>query len=731
MAAGLCAKAVVGGGLVLFASLAAHAKAGLDPVLVTAAEFRRMARAGPRYPLFRDEMERTRAAIDAAMKAPLEVPVPKDPGGGYTHEQHKRNYKAIYGAGVLYRLTGEDRYAEYVERLLLAYARLYPSLGPHPARGKNPPGRLFWQTLNDTVWLLHAIQGYDAVRGELEEASRQRIDDEVFRPMARFLSEDANRAEFDKIHNHATWATAAVGMTGYVLREPEFVRRALLGTDGSGTGGFLRQLERLFSPDGYYTEGPYYQRYALMPFMVFARAIEAAEPERRIFEHRDGILLKAIRTTIQLTYGGFFFPLNDALKDKGLWTEELYHGVAVAYEHSEEDDLLSIAGLQQRTVLTPGGLAVAEALHDGDAEPFPFVSRCLRDGPAGDEGGLAVLRTGTGDGHLALIAKNTAQGMGHGHFDKLSWMLYDNGEEVIADYGAARFLNIEAKDGGRYLPENDSWAKQTVAHNTLVVNQRSHFGGDWKPGRTHAPAVLYCATQGPTQIVAARMVDAYPDVVFTRALAVLRHPDLEHPVVVDLLKAAGRTPAQYELPLHYRGQIMDVGFVAQRNLVARSVLGRDHGYQHLWVDALGRPRGVQAHLTWLLKDRFYTYRFLPPRRGTLILAESGANDPHFNLRREPVLIQRVTGARGAAFVGVLEPHGRYDGAAETTQGESSRIAGLEHFDGGAADVIRVATTANHRLVLGVSHDPDPAASHRVAAGARVYEWKGPYARFDD
>lgn len=730
MTAGLCARALVGGSLVLLAGAATAAGDG-DPVLTTAAEFKRMAREAPRYPLFRDELERTRAAVDAAMKGPLDVPLPKDPGGGYTHEQHKRNYKAIYGAGLLYRLTGEDRYADHVQRLLLAYADLYPALGPHPARGRNPPGRLFWQTLNDTVWLLYAIQGYDAVRGELKEAHRQRIDAEVFRRMARFLSEDENRSEFDKIHNHATWSTAAVGMTGYVLREPEFVRRALLGTDGTGAGGFLRQLDRLFSPDGYYAEGPYYQRYALLPFVVFARAIEAAEPGRRIFERRDGILLKAIRTTIQLTYRGFFFPLNDALKDKGLWTEELYHGVAVAYERSEDDDLLSIAGLQQRTVLTPGGLAVAEALHDGEAEPFPFASRCLRDGADGDEGGLAVLRAGTGDGHLALVAKNTAQGMGHGHFDKLSWMLYDNGEEVITDYGGARFLNIEAKDGGKYLPENDSWAKQTVAHNTLVVNERSHFGGDWKAGQARAPTVLYCDAQGPTQVVAARMAGAYPDVSFTRVLAVLRHPDLEHPVVVDLLKARGRTPAQYELPLHYRGQIMDVGFAAQRNAAVRSVLGRDHGYQHLWVDALGRARNGQAHLTWLLKDRFYTYRFIPPARGTLILAESGANDPRFNLRREPVLIQRVTGARGAAFVGVLEPHGRYDGAAETTQGEPSRIASLEHFDGGEADVIRVATTANHRLVFGVSLDPDPAAAHRVAAGERVYEWKGPHARLDD
>jgi hypothetical protein len=699
-------------------------------VLIPQAQLKRLASEAGRYPLFRDEVARTRAEVDAAIQGPLSVPVPKDPGGGFTHEQHKRNDKAIYGAGLLYRLTGEKRYAEYVDRILLAYADLYPSLGPHPAaRGENS-GRLFWQSLND-AWLLYAIQGYDAVRDALPDADRQRIDSEVFRRMAKFLSDDS-KDEFDRIHNHATWSAAAVGMTGYVLRDPALVRKALLGTDGSGKAGFLRQLDLLFSPDGYYTEGPYYQRYALMPFVVFARAIDAVDPQRKIFDYRDGILLKAIRTTIQLTYRGYFFPLNDALKDKGLWTEELYEGVAIAYGRTGDDALLSIAALQKRTVLIPEGLAVAKGLARGRAQPFPFASLCLRDGANGDQGALAVLRTGAGEAQQTLVAKNTAQGMGHGHFDKLSWMLYDNGEEVVTDYGAARFLNIEAKDGGKYLPENDSWARQTVAHNTLVVNEASHFGGDWKVGQTLAPTPLLCETKNDaTKIVAARMDGAYPDVRFTRTLAVLTHPDFEQPVVVDVLKAGGKAPARYDLPLHYRGQITELGFPADNNVAERPVLGARNGYQHLWVDATGKPGGDQAWLTWLLKDRFYTYRFIAPKDSTLVLAESGAHDPHFNLRREPVLIQRVAGAREATFVGVLEPHGRYDGDAETTQGERSQIAGLERLAGDDADVIRISTTANHRIALAVSADPDPAKAHRVPAEGRVYEWQGAYARFDE
>ncbi|MFM9673803.1 alginate lyase family protein, partial [Streptomyces galilaeus] len=77
-----------------------------------------------------------------------------------------------------------------------------------------------------------------------------------------------------KVHNHGTWATAAVGMTGYVIDDQELVEQALYGLDKSGKAGFLRQVDELFSPQGYYTEGPYYQRYALLPFITFAKAIQ-------------------------------------------------------------------------------------------------------------------------------------------------------------------------------------------------------------------------------------------------------------------------------------------------------------------------------------------------------------------------------------------------------------------------------------------------------------------------
>ncbi len=675
-------------------------------------------------PLYAAELERAKSFVDGMMAQGVVLPQPKDPGGGYTHEQHKRNYKAIYLAGQLFRITGEQAYAEYARDMLLGYADMYPNLPDHPARKNQNPGRIFWQVLNDAVWLVHAVQGYGDIRDMLSDADRQRIDDQVFRRAAYFLSVESQQT-FDRIHNHATWATAGVGMTGYLLGDRDMVERALKGSDKSGTAGFLRQTELLFSPEGYYNEGPYYQRYALMPFMVFADAIERNDPDRRIWEHRDGILLKALRTTVQLTYGGYFFPFNDAIRDKSLKTDELYHGIAIAYARTRDPSLLSIAEFQDRTVLSENGLLLASDLAAGKAEPFPFRSMLLGDGPEGDDGALAILRQGSGPKSTALIAKNTSQGLGHGHFDKLGWQLYDNGNEIIRDYGAARFLNIEAKEGGRYLPENTTWAKSTVAHNTLVVDESSHFDGKVKVANQHAPTQLYFSDTPGLQVSSASIDTAYDGVTLTRTIVMPNIPGLEAPIVLDLTRGESDAAHLYDLPLHFSGHIMEHDLAIRGFTAERPVLGTANGYQHIWVDAIAQEHDGKGALTWLLDGRFYTYRFAGNGSLDVVLGESGANDPNFNLRREPLIMLRAQRGDGqGSFAALLESHGKYDGAAEQTVASRSRIADMDHVHADGKDVVILKLKTGARFAIAVSHDERSEQAHRVVFDGETIEWSG-------
>ena len=685
---------------------------------------------GSKSETFSNALKSLQDGVDLAIASPIDVPVPKDAGGGYTHEQHKRNYNTIYGAGVLYQLTGEDKYLQHAKALFMAYVELYPTLAEHPEKKEQSPGRLFWQSLNETVWLVYSIQGYDAIVDGLTIEERTLIEEKLLRPVAHFLSEESPQV-FNKIHNHGTWAVAGVGMTGFVLNDQELVDKALLGLDEMGDAGFFKQLDALFSPDGYYTEGPYYQRYALMPFVLFAKAIHNNEPQHKIFEYRDGVLLKAIYATAHLSYNDFFFPINDALKDKGLDTIELVHGISIAYGITNDAALMDISKRQHTVSITGDGLKLAKGIDEGLAKPFPFKSMQLRDGKAGDEGALAIFRSGFEEGHQALVVKNTSQGMGHGHFDKLSWLYYDNGREIVTDYGAARFLNVESKYGGHYLPENDAWAKQTIAHNTLVVDGKSHFNGEWKESQKVAPTVRFTETGNNIDITQASRSKAYDDVLMTRTMALLKHKSLSKPLVVDVMKAQSDKPHRYDLPIHYKGHITNLTFPTKSASNAMAALGDENGYQYLWKRASGESGDSLPQITWINDAYFYTASYAKNDNQGFIFTQLGANDPDFNLRPEQAVIQRASSVKNHTFFTVLEKHGEYNPALEYTLDSDSNIQQLTLIEGEHVDFAQIDLKSGKQLGLAIAYTGDERSKHSIDVGGKTVSWTGHFSLFEN
>ncbi|NMP32595.1 alginate lyase family protein [Thalassotalea sp. M1531] len=649
-----------------------------------------------------------KAKVDKQIKQPITVPVPKDGGGGYTHERHKKNYQLMYNAGMIYQLSQDKQYAQFVRDMLLEYAKLYPSLGLHPKRKvkSQNPGKLFWQSLNEAVWLVYTIQAYDLIHDSLNANEIKEIEQNLLKPVAIFLSE-GQPSTFNKVHNHGTWATAGVGMAGFVMNEPEWVEKALYDLDKSGKGGFLKQLEQLFSPQGYYNEGPYYQRYALMPFVTFAKAIENNQPERKIFEYRDGIVLKAITTTIELSYNGLFFPINDAIKSKGIDTIELVNGVTVAYGLTRDSGLLDIANQQKQIILTGDGLKVAKALDAGLATPYQYQSVAFGDGADGNEGALVVMRQNIKSDKVqqALLFKPAAQGLGHGHFDKLTWQFYDRGNEIVSDYGAARFLNVEAKFGGRYLPENNSYAKQTIAHNTVVVDERSHFDADVKVGNKNHPELLFFTTNDHGSITSAKIDTAYQGVTLKRTLALVNLPELEKPLAFDIFLVKSDKAHQIDLPLHYKGQLIDTSFKRDAFTKTLKPLGAKNGYQHLWLTAQSKPNAGLAQITWLNNNgSFYTQSSIVDNDTDVLFTRLGANDPNFNLRNESAFIYRKKGVKKHTFVSVLEPHGQYNPAKEFTLSAQSELSSINYSQSNGVEFVEISLNNGSRYLFAITND---------------------------
>lgn len=710
--------------LALLLSLSTHLSAQKveHPCLILTKEGSRQIKSNAgNIPLLDKTVASARQQVDQIITQPLEVPVPKDAGGGYTHEQHKRNYTHMYHAGVLYQLTGEVKYADFVKGMLMEYARLYPTLPLHPVQKSNYRGRLFWQGLNECVWLVNTSQAYDCVYDYLSDTDRNFIETNLFKPMVKFIAID-NQRTFENIHNHGTWAVAGVGMISYVMGDKDMVEMALYGLDKSGKGGFMKQIDQLFSPDGYFEEGPYYQRYSLQPFITFAQAIDNNEPERKIFEFKDGVLLKAVTTLLQMTEtNGQFFHLNDAL-DKTWETIELVWGVDIAYHKTGNKQLLSVARIQDMVILSDAGCKVAEDMDK--AEPFVRETLIVRDGPKGDKGGLGILRVEDGKNESSVVLKYTSQGMGHGHYDRLSFTYYDNGNEIIQDYGAARFLNIEPKNGGHYLKENNTFAKQTIAHNTLTVDEKTHFGYDLEEASKYAPEFYAFANTERVKLVSAKEYHANEGVTMQRTMMMLSTEEFTHPLVIDVMKVNSANKHQYDLPFYFKGHVMNTNYTYEAFTTKRHLLGKANGYQHLWVEAKGKPENETAATTWLNGNRFYTLTTLTDRKSEVYLNRIGGTDPDFNLRNEPAFMIREKGVGDHTFVSTIEAHGDYNPRMEYTLDPHPTVKTIKlEVDTKDYTVVSVVTTSGKTITVCLANsNSDQQAKHNVAG----YSWTGVY-----
>lgn len=709
-------------------------------------------------PMFDQVLARVTAEVDAEIEIGVKVPIPKDMAGGYTHERHKQNFFVLRKAGNLYQITGEKKYAEYIRQNLLAYAKMFPSLPKHPTDRSYATGKIFWQCLNDANWLVYVSQAYDCVYDYMSKKERDFVEKDLFRPLAEWIS-TKNPKFFNRVHNHSTWANAGVGMIGLVMNDEELIQRALYGLkndgldntmldndggfikpEGQNQAGFFAQLDFSFSPDGHFTEGPYYLRYAMTPFLLFAKSLANNRPELKIYDYRNGILEKSIYSLLYETDAqGRFFPINDAQKGMSWNSREVVAAVDIAYlDFGNDPMLLSIAKMQSKVTLDVAGFRTAADIEKGLAKPFEHKSIAYNDGSEGKHGGLGILRANNNEGEeICLVAKYAAHGMGHGHFDKLSYSLYDEDGEVIQDYGSSRWVNIDQKGGGRYLKENQSYAKQTIAHNALVVNEISHYKGKVKEAEAHHPDQYFFDVKNPNiQAVSAKEFHAYANANMHRTLFLIKDEKFRNPIVVDVLRVESQNKNQYDLPTWFHGHLLSTNFDYSTQMKQLSTLGDDHGYQHIWKEAYGKSSGEGNQMTWFahqgdgggqVRGKIFTMTTSSEKNDELIFARSGANDPSFNLRHDPVFIQRRNGSN-SVFASVIESHGIYDSVSEIPLSPFSELKSVEVvLDSKEYTVVRITHNSMKTWTIAIANqNASEKKKHQLKLKEQTLNWQGPF-----
>ncbi|UCH35464.1 MAG: heparinase II/III family protein [Armatimonadota bacterium] len=516
----------------------------------------------------------------------------------YTHHKYTADLENL---GLAYAFTGDRRYAERAREILLAYAAKYAGYKIHDVRGgeRASGGKRFAQTLDEAVSLVRVAWGYDLIYETLTPEDRERIETEFLRPSVEVILR--NRAGKS---NWQSWHNAGIAAVGFCLGDAGMIRTAL----DDPKHGFRYQMQASVLSDGSWYEGaPSYHFYALS---ALAYTSEAA--------HHAGINLYDIPAykslfdgPLDLVYPDLTFPgLNDADRFSLLGQERFYDLAYARY-----------GGERYGAVVARGNRRNLFALLYG-AETTPVDSDLAAGSVDLDGLGCAVLRDGIGADGRYLLLDYGPHGGGHGHPEKLQVLLYGLGQELAPDAGRLAYS----------VPMHGSWYRQTVAHNTIVVDQQSQQPTD---GR-----LMLFHTEAGFQAARAVCTGAYEGVALDRTVIVL--PDY----IVDVYRAHSDAPHTYDWVYHNIGRVRaDV-----TTFECRQPLGKDAGYQHL--ERLRRAQAPGAwRAAWQVEGgqvRLVAADGCGPAE--LFFADAPAQPP---TTRMPLVICRREG-EGAVFVSAIE-----------------------------------------------------------------------------
>ena len=401
--------------------------------------------------------------------------------------EHSRNLQRMATAAWAYAISGDRKFAEYPARVLLGYAERYSQYPYHDnslktdiAKMGRTGGHLFEQTLNEAASMATSIgPAYDLIHdcNVLSTADHRKIRDGLLLPMLRNIDKYKGGKS-----NWQTWHNAAMLWGGALTHDPNWVRKAI----ADEKNGFHYQMATSVSKEGMWYENSWgYHFYTLNAL------IDMAETSRRLglglWGHER---LKAMFTLpVQYSMADGMLPrfgddVSSSVKRLGRMFEPAYH----AYR---DPQLLPLLGGRPSFESVLLGRSIQT-----EAEMPALQSVVFEDA------GHAILRS-QGPAGLAAAMTFGPYGGFHGHYDKLSFVLFGFGRELGVDPGRA------ASQAYR-LPIHSNWYKATISHNAVLVD-----------GHSQKPATgkleLFDRGDGYTA-VAASCPEAYPGVRHRRLL---------------------------------------------------------------------------------------------------------------------------------------------------------------------------------------------------------------------
>ncbi|HEY3330783.1 MAG TPA: heparinase II/III family protein [Capsulimonadaceae bacterium] len=391
---------------------------------------------------------------------------------------HERTYRLMRSVGVLYAVTGDERYAEWVADGMRVAAEYFT----HTEFCRDDVGgpALYYHSLYDAAMLMALANAFSLTR----TSAAYRDGDEAMIRAQIFESRMPTMVEFLRkrpTHNMSCFVSGALAVAGELFNVPEWGELAL-----GPNSGLRVQLEHGLptdpdgGTDGLWYEGTMFYHYYSLSALISLWEVErrrggplAADPElNRRFDAMFDAPMALVDSQLRLPLvGDLGAPRTMRLAGyrhlyeyaAGRNPDRFGPALAAIYERSGEQRVsLDALAFGPDELPEPGGIPATHSL-------LPVAQ-------------FGVFRS-RGPEQLYVTFRGGDYVGGHDHPDRLTVALSAFGHPISPDLGEAGY-SLRG-------PGNLSYQRTTLSHNTLFADEREQIGNatlEWLPDAVPARA---------------------------------------------------------------------------------------------------------------------------------------------------------------------------------------------------------------------------------------------------
>ncbi len=397
----------------------------------------------------------------------------------WVNSVHNENLKFLQSCMYLYLITKDVGYAAYIRDMMLDYALKYPTYIEHNTVRKptvSYSGKMFAQSLDESVWASYACKAYSIARGIMTSEEIQAIE-------KGYLQECANLLLNRKAQgNWQVWHNSGLIALGVALRNDSIIQVALQDPKH----GYYKLMSTDVYDDGWWNEGsPIYHYYPLRAMLLSADALRC-----KGINLYDKKLYNMLASPALGVYSDLYFPAhNDGWYGESLTAQASLYELAY-YRYNDPLFLSILERCYKKTKRNSmdalfNNIPIGNSLTQVSSKSVYFPNT-----------GYAVLRSDD----KSVVLKYGPHGGGHGHPDKLSISIHNGKEELVTDLGTSAYG----------VPDYMQWYRKTLAHSTVTIDAR-----DQNP--TTGRLVSFSSLKNGG-IVETQTSEAYPGVEMSRKL---------------------------------------------------------------------------------------------------------------------------------------------------------------------------------------------------------------------